>query len=411
MHDPGFPPRQSLLHRPPVRLGVLVACGALAVLLLWPRGQGFSPVDAVPAQSGGGRVELRSGQLVLHLQGSPEQLGDQHGRLLQASIRLVVQGYLHESVCGGRRPVLDRLLVRARVLKPALPAWYLRELRACAAAAGVAEDELLAAQCEGDLASVREAPATAARPGHPPQACSAYVVFGDPRLSGGQLRAGRNFDYAAGDFVHHCALATYVRPPTGAGHRFLAVGWSGILGGWTLVNDRGLVVANHVGGGSATNPRGVPTLIMARILAQRAGTIDEALALLRGLPRMRGQIIWLAQPADPAAGRPARAVAAEYDAAAVFVRESHNGLLTVSNRNVVFGGKAPPEDLAAVDSVCADLQRALEVYPRGPVPVITATARPSTLHAVEVDFGERCVRIAHGRRPAQDGPFVPYPLP
>ena len=126
---------------------------------------------------------------------------------------------------------------------------------------------------------------------------------------------------------------------------------------------------------------------------------------------MRGQIVWMAQPKDEQTGRPARAVAVEYDAEEVFVREAEDGVLTVSNANLVFGGKGIGGIAARRDSVGAELLAAIEAYTDRSPRLITTTARPNTLHSVEVDFAQRQLYVAHGRTPAQSGEYVAYALP
>jgi hypothetical protein len=291
-------------------------------------------------------------------------------------------------------------------MRPPLPGWYLAELEACAAAAGVDSDLLLLAQCEGDVRALGYGLSADDTLGDEP-ACSAYVAFG-PATPDGSMRVGRNFDYWGLDSVDRCALVTYVTPAPGDGIPFVAVGWTGILGGWTLVNERGLVVANHLGGGFETNPVGIPTLVMTRIVAQKAATVDEAIEILRRGPRMRGQIVWLAQPADPASGRPARAAAVEYDAGRVFVREATDGVLVVTNRNMVFGGVAEPAGYWDRGSVLAEGVKTHMGAPPGGIIRLSATA--ITLHSVEVFPEARRLYVAHGSDPAHEGPYVKHAL-
>lgn len=388
------------------RLVLLLAVGVVLCWRLWPREPSFRPLDRVPNRLGGGRLDLRNRQMTLHLRGSPEAMGAQHGRLLRRSIRWMLKAYVWEIVCGRDRRTLNDLLGRVRTMKPSLPAWYLTELSACARAAAVEEDELLLAQCEGDIQAV-----------HPPRlqrkaACSGYVVFDRQQITGGDMLVGRNLDYYGGNLVHHCSLITYYRPREEDGYPFVAVGCTGILGGWTLVNSRGLVVANHLGGGSKTNPRGVPTLVMSRLLAQKCATIQEALALLRRSPRMRGQILWMAQPADKQRRRPGRAVAAEFDAKDFRLQEAQDGILIITNANHCFRRAfLGHKDASSRDSVYAALLMAIRRHtPNGPR-IITRTANISTLHSVEIDFGENCLYVSHNPWPAQDAKFVRHRLP
>ena len=380
------------------RLAALVAIGAAAIIILSPRKsvQSFRPVDRVPCEVPGGQVSLNHGQMVLRISGDPDELGSQHGQLLRKSIGVMLDGYVRDFAFGGDAGRESLIRARARTLRPNLPAWYQVELAACAAAAGVDDDLLLIAQCEGDLRSL-------STPAGPQAGCSAYVTF-DER----SMRIGRNFDYHGGPFVNNCALVIYAHPAGGI--PFVAVGWSGVLGGWTLVNAEGLVIANHLGGGPQKNPLGMPTLILTRILAQKAATVDEAIEIIRRTPRMRGQIVWLAQPRSRDGSREARAVAVEYDADEMAVREAEAGTLIVGNRNLAFGrtdgSLAPPDSV--YEALSEALHAPLDASGRRP---ISATWRHNTMHSVEIMPEPGVMFVAHGQIPAQTGKFVMYELP
>ena len=154
----------------------------------------------------------------------------------------------------------ESLLARVRAMKPSLPGWYLQELAACAKAAGVDPDVLLYAQCEGDIRSLT--------------GCSTYVAFGDATAGTG-MEIGRSFDYWGFGSTESGAVILAVHPRKEDGYAFVSVGWAGILGGWTFINEKGVFVANNLRGGGKKDPKGIPTLIMERIIAQKAATVRK----------------------------------------------------------------------------------------------------------------------------------------
>ncbi|MHC5059421.1 MAG: C45 family autoproteolytic acyltransferase/hydrolase [Planctomycetota bacterium] len=391
-------PRASIYKR--VRVPLAIMLWAVAAWLWIARWRAGRPLDKYPNTHAGGTLAYREGQLVLRLRGSPEELGEQHGALLRRSIRRMLDGYVNDLVCNHDSEYMGRLLDSVRRMRPSLPEWYREELEACARAADVDPDMLLLAQSEGCIRTVCGRKATGA-------ACSSYAVFGRAQLSGGGMRVGRNLDYMYDAFVRNCALVMYVEPEDG--HAFVGVGWTGILGGWTLVNEGGLALACHLGGGMARDPTGLPSLVLLRLLAQKAKDIDEALEILRSTPRMSGQIIFMAQPGD--AGRPPRAVAVELDAKELYPREASDGVLVVTNTNLVFGleGREPWNPL--LENRYRTLHDAVLQAGDGGARPITAVANTSTVHSVEIDLAAGRFYVAHGHLPAHTGPFVEYELP
>ena len=427
-----MPPKKRLV---PLLAALLLALGLRVAVPAYRRlTHRIEPLDSVPAQRHGGLLDRNGPHVVLHVAGTPEEMGRQHGALLAATIKQMLELYILNDHMIPNDPGnwrRQKLVSDVRTMRSALPAWFLAECDACADAAGVDRDVLLMAQCEGDLKDAawdpkaggaplpeRFTPApdapdpNAPAPPSEAEACSSYVAFG-PATAGGNIEAGRNFDYgSAARFIGQAGLVTRYRPAEG--HRFVAVGWAGILTGWTLINEHGLIVANHLGGGKIRRVAAVPTLILARMVAQHAATVDEAVAIIRETPRMRGQIIWIAQPADPASGRTARAVAVEYDAQDVAVREAENGLLLVTNTNRALRGSVPESEVP-----CHRYKRlrryAQESYGRLDGSEMLTARRGvvlrSTVHIVQFLPSERVFLLRHGLMPASKAATVRHPLP
>jgi len=334
------------------------------------------PRPQAPAIAATAAPQMPAG--VFRLSGSPEEIGRQHGTVLREPIRIMLSEYLRDDTASG---TLDpEMLARVRRMKPSLPTWYLQELQACAKAAGIDEDLLLFAQCEGDIRSLG--------------GCTTYVALG-AATADGALEIGRNFDYWGLESPEKCAVILSVVPRPEDGYAFVSVGWSGILGGWTFINEKGLFVANNLGGFYETNPEGIPTLIMERIIAQKAATVAEAVAIIKSNPRMRGQVLVLGQAGDAAQGRQPHAVVVAYGAQTVEVQPPVDGLAFHSSmftpRAQIARGVAEPD--------------------REPMDTIRSAGSSITLHSVAIRPQEHRLWVAHGTIPsAHQGKYTQYDL-
>jgi len=320
--------------------------------------------------------ERRMPSGVVLLRGSPQDIGRQHGTLLADRIRLMIHEYVGEDMESER--LKDSVLVRVHAMKPALPEWYRQELSACAKAANVDEDVLLYAQCEGDIRSLG--------------GCTSFVAFG-AATHDGRMEIGRNFDYWGLESTDRCAVIFAVVPRPEDGYAFLSVGWTGILGGWTFLNEKGLFVSNDIGGFNEKNPQGVPTLILARIITQKAATVNEAIAIIKKTPRMRGQALVIGRAGDPATSTTHDAAVVLYGGATVEVMRSRNGF-------------------AFHTSTGTDKDRLLEILrlpTRRPTDAIQSAGTHITLHSVAIYPQDHTLWVAHGRKSsAHLGEYVKY---
>jgi hypothetical protein len=370
---------------------------------------------------------------LVRLAGSPEEIGEQHGRLLASQIGVMIQEYVGDDTEFGK--LNEKMQARVQAMKPSLPEWYMRELRACAAAAGIDEDVLLYAQCEGDIKSLT--------------GCTSFVAFG-PATHDGAMEMGRNFDYWGLVSTERCVKIFATVPRREDGYAFVSVGWAGILGGWTFFNEKGVYVSNNLSWSAKTNPKGIPTLILERVIAQRAASVDEAVAIVRNSPRMRGQALVIGQTGDPARGiRPDAAViiytggnaenAAESSPHSLWIGRSRPFRFMISRscwplEMKEHAAKPPLADaheaadasqgsvrvekatdgFAFHSSIGANKDRLLELLKqadRRPPDVIRSAGSFITLHSVAIRPQEQALWVAHGRKPsAHEGEYVKYDL-
>ena len=120
-------------------------------------------------------------------------------------------------------------------------------------------------------------------------ACSALLVEADRSATGGPL-LGRNLDYPSLGYVHHYSLVTVYRPK--GKHAFVSVGFPGLVGCLSGMNDAGLAVAIlevfEVKQGEAHfDVEGMPYATLLPPVLEECTTIDEAKKLLEGMRRTR----------------------------------------------------------------------------------------------------------------------------
>jgi hypothetical protein len=323
-------------------------------------------------------IEHRVPPGVARLSGSPENIGTQHGQQLAEEIKVMIREYVGADAELGR--LKAGVLAKVQAAKPALPDWYRRELAACAKAAGVDEDVLLYAQCEGDIKSLG--------------GCTSFVAYG-PATSDGVIEIGRNFDYWGLESTARCVKVFAFIPDKEDGYAFVSVGWTGILGGWTFFNEKGIFASCNLGGFFEKNPKGVPALVLLRMIAQKAATVDEAIALVKATPRMRGAALVLGQSGDAATGLPPRGVVVQFDAQRVDVAEAEDGLAFHTSVRTSREG----------------LRKELSRPDRQPIDAIRWAGSSITLHSVAIRPREQAIWVAHGRPSrAHEGEYVKYDL-
>jgi hypothetical protein len=277
-------------------------------------------------------VTPRDGLLVVEIAGAPFERGRQHGVTLAERIRHL-RARLLGDVIYGKGPamgtaflgVLYGILAR---MHPNIPRELREEMRGVADGARVPYRDVLLINCFDDVlhALIQLNPVLApilhhrfVKPvlgwlGAPPTpapgfACSSFALIGPASASGSPIH-GRNLDYMITDgFVdpdgvvprelRQNVVVFLVRPTRG--QSFASVAWPGFVGVVTALNGDGLSLACLTSTVSRETANGTPLLLLYRLIAQYAGTLDEAEWLIRGTRRTIGNSLTLASgPANDA---------------------------------------------------------------------------------------------------------------
>lgn len=255
----------------------------------------------------GGRLQVVNGYRVLHVAGTPEQMGEQHGRLLRNPVRRMVNDLVHP---GGSTGWLTyaKLIEGTKTMDNYIPDAFRREMRYLAKAAGVGYFDLVAAQLFGDVSRATY--------------CTSFALFG-ASTANGEMICGRNLDYWDNGVSEYAATLIHFRPTEG--NPFVTVTWAGIVNGWTLMNTKGLVCTNNTSYGESNSLEGISTCFMLRKIAQYASSLNEAERILKTTPRACGTNMLVAQ------ANPADAFIAEYDHQALVIRRPERGYVVASN--------------------------------------------------------------------------------
>jgi isopenicillin-N N-acyltransferase like protein len=222
------------------------------------------------SRCGKGWLELIDGYPVLHLKGSHYEMGYQQGALLKASIRqnmhnlLVVKG--DEEVKLGLVSVKPRTVIESitTIQKKYVPQKYYDEMEGLAAGAEIKPRDVVAANFIPELFH-----------------CSGFAIM-NSATSDGTLYHGRVLDYAMDWGLQEHAVIVVAEPD--GGHPFVNVTYSGFIGSVTGMNARSISVG-EMGGKGIGHWAGVPMALLVREVLERAGDLDEAIAIFRDSPR------------------------------------------------------------------------------------------------------------------------------
>lgn len=223
------------------------------------------------ARHGDGWLEAIDGYLVLHLKGTPHEMGVQHGKLLGEHVRANLQFLLNEK---GKEAIatLGPVEIKPRELltsivkmqQPHVPAKYWDELKGLAEGAGVSVDEVQAANFIPELFH-----------------CSGFAVM-NSATKNGTLYHGRVLDYGVDLRLQDHAVIIVAEPENGI--PFVNVTYAGFIGSVTGMNAEHVSIG-EMGGGGIGHWEGVPMAFLVREVLETAGDLDAAVAVFRDNPR------------------------------------------------------------------------------------------------------------------------------
>ncbi len=223
------------------------------------------------AKHKGGELKYVNDLPVLTVQGTPEEIGEQVATLTAPAVKPLLD--LPKEIIRHHRLELawPIFVAAAEGLFKNVPADYQKELETGAKVGKIDRDTVLVGNCLLELRRLG--------------GCATLYV--DPKQSEtkGPL-LGRNFDLEPFGVLQKYSLVAIVRPK---GKRaFCAVGYPGMVGVVSGINDAGLTIATldvYVTKDGATlfDPRGTPLTFCYRRILEECATVDEAAKLMRSL--------------------------------------------------------------------------------------------------------------------------------
>jgi hypothetical protein len=111
--------------------------------------------------------------------------------------------------------------------------------------------------------------------------CSGFSLTGDATV-GGRMYHGRILDYLKGVGLEQYAVVMVYQPDVG--NAWVNCGYAGFIGSVTAMNARGISIG-EMGGRGEGDWDGKPMAQLVREVMEQAGTLDEAIEIMRKGPR------------------------------------------------------------------------------------------------------------------------------
>ena len=246
-------------------------------------------------QEGPGKLFQVGEHLVCVLEGTPEEMGHQHGRLLAKQIRHgLTAGYTQKALYN-RGYTREYINAQSERMEKHFPPEYIAEMK------GIVKGLKAARVDDIGYEDVRVAVTQAELLHHPPNSppelsspapskelsnsCSNFAVWGK-WTTDGRLLHGRNLDWPIDRSAQDGAVVLIERPK--GGMPFMMAGWAGAIGSVSGMNAQGITLGEMTSSSTQETFDGLPLMLMMRRVLDSAKTLDEAVAILKRGPRTTG---------------------------------------------------------------------------------------------------------------------------
>jgi isopenicillin-N N-acyltransferase-like protein len=222
------------------------------------------------ARCGEGWLERIDGYPVLHLKGTPYEMGYQHGALLKDDIRQNMQAILvdrgEQTMDVGPLKVKPRKIIEviAAIQKKFVPQKYYDEMKGLAAATELKMSDAVAGNFIPELFH-----------------CSGFAIM-NSATKDGTLYHCRVLDYAIDWGLQEHAVVVVAEPEGRI--PFVNVTYAGFIGSVTGMNAKSVSVG-EMGGSGLGHWTGMPMSFLVREVLERGNDLDEAIAIFRDTPR------------------------------------------------------------------------------------------------------------------------------
>ena len=221
----------------------------------------------------GAELKYINGLPVLTVSGTPEEIGRQKAQLTADVVKTIADYPRRLLDRSSHKDRLPKYIEMSKELAQQLPADHRAELRAFADQSGIDRNVGVLGNMLADI--------------YRDISCSSLIVDGEKSATGGPL-FGRNLDFYTLSLLDKYSLVTVHRPK--GKHAFAAIGFPGLFGCLSGMNDAGLALAVHEvflshDGAPIFNPKGVPYAFCFRRVLEECTTVEEAEKLIRGTER------------------------------------------------------------------------------------------------------------------------------
>lgn len=206
-------------------------------------------------KEGNGYLEKKQEQLILHLKGSPYEMGYQHGSLLAPMIKQVVAQFIDGKKEGAVEERFKAFQEVLPIILQNIPKVYLEEMRGLAEGSNIPLEKIQLLNLFPEMFH-----------------CSGVVALPETTANGNLYHA-RVLDYKVGQGLEKASVLMLVEPSEA--HAFLTVSYAGFIGVITGMNEVKISLG-EIGGLGYGRWEGCPMSFLMRNVLEKASTLEEA---------------------------------------------------------------------------------------------------------------------------------------